>query len=108
MSIPAAMPSAVVASVASSRSLGGQVQDAPEGRLAARPEEDRPPEHAQRAEVAEQLQVVVGRLAEPEPGIDDEVVPRDAEPGRAIERALEVGDELRHERPVDAAPHGCA
>src|SRR4051794_8066867 len=51
--------------------LGREVQDAPECRLPARPEQDGPPEHPQRAELAQQLDVVVRRLAEPETRVDD-------------------------------------
>jgi len=82
-------------------SLGGrQVEDTTERGLAARPEQDRPAEDAQEFELAEHLEVVLGRLPEPEPWIDDEIVPPDPESQRPLDRALEVGDELGQERGV--------
>ena len=42
----------------------------------------------------EQGEVVLRRLAEAEPRIDDEVVPRDTEAQSPIEGTLQVGDDL--------------
>ena len=50
----------------------GQVQDAPQGGLATRSEHDGPPEDAQCAQLAQQDEVVLGGLAEPEPRIHDQ------------------------------------
>ena len=97
MSAPPAIPRAVVAMVASSRSPTGRPSTRPRVDLRLVPEQDRPAEHPQLAEVAQQCEILVGRLAEPEPGIDDEVVPADAEPQGAVDGALEVGDDLGQE-----------
>ena len=58
------------------------------------------PRTRERAEVAEQREVVVGRLAEPEPRVDDEAVPRDAGVERPVDRPLEVRDDLGDDVPV--------
>ena len=55
------------------------------------------PEQAQRPELAQQLEVVVGGLAEPEARIDDEILPRQPETQGAFDGALEVRDELGQE-----------
>ena len=97
-----------MASVASSRSPTGQVEDAAQGRLAAGAEQDRPAEHRERAQLAHQLEVVLGGLAEPEPRVDDQVVPADAEREGALDGALQIGDQLGEEASCSAPPPGCA
>ena len=58
--------------------VGREVEHLADGRLAARAQQDRPAESAQRVELAQQQQVVFGRLAEADTGVDDEAVALDA------------------------------
>ena len=68
--------------------IGAHAEDPAERRFAARAKQDRPAEHAEPAELADELEVLLRGLAEPETRVDDQVVPRDAEPEGAVERAL--------------------
>ena len=88
--------------------VGRQVEDPAEGRLARRAEQDRPAEDAQRAELAQERQVVVGRLAEAEARIDDQRLPPAAGAERPLDRPPQVGDRPRPRGPRSAAPRGCA
>ena len=76
-------------------------------RLAA--QEDRAAELAERAEVAQQVKVLLGRLAEADTRVDDE--PRRGHNRRARawpERSAQVLDHLAHDVVVDRLPRGCA
>ena len=88
--------------------VGGQVEHLAQGRLARRAEQHRAAEDAERAEVAEQREVVVGRLAEPEARVDDRGVPRRRR-RRARGRSPAGGPRRpRRRRSGSAPPRGCA
>ena len=82
MSTPAATARTVVASVASTRSSGGRSRTLPERRLARRAEQDRAGRGRAARRGREEGQVVLGRLAEAEAGIDDQVLARARRPRR--------------------------
>ena len=79
---------------------GGQVEHLADGRLAARAEQDRPAEHRERVQVVQHGQVVLGRLAEADARVDDELLPADACGEGAFDGALQVGDDLGDHVPV--------
>src|SRR5439155_16793464 len=77
--------------------ISGQVEDPAVRGLARRPEEDRPPEDPQSPERGENRDVVLCRLAEAEPGIDDDLFSPDTRPNGPLDRRREIGDDLGHE-----------
>ena len=94
---PAAIPSAVVASVASSRSSGGRSRILPSVDLRDVPSRIGRPQRPQRAEVAEQRDVVVGGLPEPDARVDDERRPAGRRHARPAQGRPQVGDDLAHD-----------
>ena len=97
MSTPAATPSAVVARVASRRWSAGRSSTLPSVDLRDVPEEDRPAQDAQRGEVAEQREVVLGRLPEPEARVDDDRSQRNARRRPRGRSPLEIREDLGDE-----------
>ena len=67
-------------------------EDAPQGRFARGSQEDGKAQPAQLAQVAHHLEIVLGRLAEAEARVDDQVPARDAGLLRPIECGLQVGE----------------
>ena len=100
MSAPPAMPSAFAARVASRRSSAGSPRTRPRVDFRLTPSRIGRPSRRKRSSPRTTSQVVLGRLAEAEPRVDDQVGPGDAEAEGPFDRALEVGDDLRHERRV--------
>ena len=88
--------------------LRRQVEDPAQGRLPRRPEQDRAAQDRQATELAEEGEIVLGRLPESESRVDDHVVPGDARPERPFDRPLEVGHDLGQERRVARPRPGCA
>ena len=79
---PRAIPRAAAASDASRRSVDLEVEEPPEKGLVGRGEQERIAEAGQVAERAEQRQRLLGRLAEVEPGVEDDPVARGCRPPR--------------------------
>ena len=100
MSVPAAMPRVVVASVASRRSPAGRSRTRPRVDLRLVPRRIGRPSRRSVPSSRRSSRLWSGVLPNPKSGIDDQVVPGHSEAGGAVKRALQVRDELRQEGPV--------
>ena len=108
MSTPAATARAVVASVPSRRSSDRQVEDLPDGGLAAGAQEDGPAEVAERGQAGQQLEVLLGGLAEADARVDDELLAMAARRDGPVDGPAEVRHDLADDVPVLGAAPGRA